>query len=221
MENCAMKNGLIKKVFVCSLIMVGMSICAEHSLAQELFSGAGIRSNTPSKKEAKSRWPKLMDFSKAQPAKEKPFQPFSSFTTKKAEAPEPPPAKGMFSLPTFNKPSFNKPSFSKPSFNWMKKKPRPTGRPDLGFGALSNSNQAASNPNFLSQMNAKSKGFIDRTTGWAQRKNQNLREKSSETWDSITQDLRDYQRENPPSATTPAMPPVRTAEAPSQSRIRF
>lgn len=81
-------------------------------------------------------------------------------------------------------------------------------------------------PNFMDRMNAKSKDFVDRTTGWAQQKNQNLRERTFETWDSITKDLRPGASKpnsrNEPFPLSGAQPPVRTSQnIDGQPRVRF
>ncbi len=206
----------MKTEFACLVVVLLVGLSCGPLSAQDLFSGAGIRSAMPDEEPTKSRWPKLLDFSKEKPAS-RPFQPFSGLSgnTKKPE-PEEVPTKALFSLP-----SFNKPTFERPSFNWLKKKP-------ALFEERSTDTKSAfadlipkrdpNTPNLFQQMNSKSKDFFDRTTGWTERKNRNLRAKSNETWDSITKDIRAYQREKP---TAPAQPPIRTAEAPRQSKIRF
>jgi hypothetical protein len=83
-----------------------------------------------------------------------------------------------------------------------------------------------SEPNFIDRMNAKSKDLVDRTTTWAQQKNQNLRERTFDTWDSITKDLRPTDSKpderNGLLPLSGAQPPVRASEdVDGRPRVRF
>ena len=108
--------------------------------------------------------------------------------------------------------------------DWFKKKPKGIDggeqvKPFSGLAELF-PKRDPNQPSILEQMNTKSKDFIDRTTGWTERKNQKLRDRSFSTWDAITKDLR-IQQSATDRATIPAQPPVRTAEAMNKPRVRF
>jgi len=217
-----METGFLKTGMFGLLVLFAIGMTSANLGAQELFSGSGIRSTDSDQPAAKSRWPKLLDFSKSEPTS-RGVQPFSGLSSRKVEPAERP-AKGVFSLPSFEKPKFEKPTFEKPSFDWLKRKPNLSdNRESTPFAGFTDKmpKRDPNNPGLFQQMNTKSKNFFEKTTGWAHRKNQNMKEKSNETWDSIAKDLRDYQQQNPQNNTSPAQPPVRTAEAPSQSKIRF
>ena len=77
-------------------------------------------------------------------------------------------------------------------------------------------------PGFIQQMNAKSKAMVDRTTDWAQEKNQNFRQRTANTWDSITKDLRPGQMrggaDSNPRSPFGIAPPMRAAENMDQEK---
>ncbi len=179
--------------------------------AQEIFGGRGIRGAEPVEPAPKSRWPRLLNFSKEEPRPAS-VQPFSGHTYRGREQPERRET-APFSLPTFNK----------PSFDWMKRPGlRTEGEPTRPFSGLTDMfpKRDPDQPSLFEQMNNKSKNMIDRTSTWAQQKNQNLRDRTFDTWDAITRDFR-HERPIESDSMSPAQPPVRTAEASGQPRVRF
>jgi len=160
------------KLGITIVLFVSLGLMAGDIQAQEsgIFGGRGI--GVPSGMDestiepAKSRWPKMLDFSKdeATPASRKPF---SELFKKK-------PTFDLFKSQSNDKPSFFKKP--KPISEWFPKKD-------------------PSKPNLFQQMNAKSKNFFDRTTNWATQKNKNLKNKSNGTWDSIVNDFKQIEAE--------------------------
>jgi hypothetical protein len=180
----------------------GISIVLLYTVADAqdggIFGGQGIPGPESKKTDATSKWPKLLDFSKDEP-KPRSSNPFSGMFTKK-------------------------PSVEKPSFDLFKsKKMEPAGSSDKAspFAGLSDlfPKRDPDKPNIFKQMNAKSKGFFERSNHWTQRRNQTLKDKSYGTWDQITRDMREIQARQ--KATKPAQPPIRTAETTDQPRVRF
>ena len=188
--NDAMKNCIL----VLSLA-IGWACISSHAMAQDngLFSGQGVR--FPESKEPvakKSRWPKLLDFSKDEKPAVKEKQ-----------------NSGFFS----RKPSFD--LFKRNPDSGGRFQPKPF----KGFSEMF-PKRDPNRPSMLQQMNTKSKEFFDRTTSWTKRMGPKKSEKRSLTWDAITKDLRAYQSGAKPK-TAPAQPPVRTAEASDRPAVRF
>jgi hypothetical protein len=189
----------------CLMAIVGVGFCSHaHAQIDGIFTGKGMRSPEPPAATApKLKWPKLLDFSKDESETPK-TKPFSSLFAKK--------------------PVSEPPSSEKPGFDWLKKKPsvqqeQVQAKPKAGIADLF-PKRDPDRPSMFEQMNMKSKSFIDRTTGWTQRKNQKMRDKSFSTWDSITKELRASQPELEQD-TIPAQPPVRSADASNKPRVRF
>lgn len=192
-------------ITVCLVVIVLVWLSATASAQDNgIFSGHGARFLDEKKPQSpKSKWPKLLDFSKDE---------------------TPAPMAMPFSDRFNKKPSAEKPTIEKPSLDWFKKKPssldgRKSPKPFSGLTDLF-PKRDPNRPTLLEKMNTKSKHFFDRTTSWTQKKNQELRDKSFSTWDAITKDLRAYQAETD-HKTIPAQPPVRTAEALGKPRVRF
>ncbi len=201
MRNCSILC-TVTIVFVCLSSSVG---------AQDngIFSGQGVRFPESSQPvESKSKWPKLLDFSKDESAAPKSHL-FSSMFSKQTK-----PAR----------PGFETSEVEKPKFDWFRKKPDEIdhsgqAKPLGGFADLF-PKRDPNRPGLLGQMNTKSKDWIDRTTGWTERMTQKKRERSASTWDAITKDWRAIQSEADHEAI-PAQPPVRSAEAINKPRVRF
>lgn len=199
-----------KNSLFCALSIVVIWL-SSSVVAQDngIFSGQGVRfPETKKPLSTKHKWPKLLDFSKDESA-----------------TPSTNPFSGMFARKTMpERRTFETPVLPKPRFDWFKKKTNEIDgggqvQPLSGLAELF-PKRDPNQPSILEQMNAKSKNFIDRTTGWTQRRNQKLRDKSFSTWDTITKDLRS-QKSELDRAITPAQPPVRTAEALGKPRVRF
>jgi len=187
-----MRSGIILTLVTATLMF------ASNALAQDMgiYSGRGIPDSYGSAPEVKkSRWPKLLDFTKDDTESEslKP-KPFSKLFTPK--------------MPFDNRRKTESGSFDS-SYD---SKPRRT------FSDLF-PKRDPNRPNMLEQMNAKSRNLMDRTSGWAQRQNQGLREKSFATWDAITR--RSRERTAKPRRTAPAQPPIRTTNVLDEPGIRY
>ena len=202
------------------IVFVTATLLASVGNSQDLgiFSGRGIGTSGSLEmpnvvEETKSRWPpKILDFSRdtsTQTAR----KPFSALFKKPS-----------FEMPKLGLPKLGLPKFERPSLDIFK--PR--------FGADGSNNgivnappsladlfpkRDPNRPSLFAKMNEKSKSFFDRTTGWVAGKNQNLKSKSSSTWDSVMSDYREIQSQG--NGVTPARPNVRTAEATGQPRVRF
>ena len=174
-----------------------------------IFSGQGVRFPEFEKSSPpKSKWPKLLDFSKDE-SSALPVNPLSGLFSRQAKPEKPAPGTT---------------GVAKSKFDWFKKKPDETDddkqpKPFSGLTELFPKRDPNS-PGLLEQMNSKSKSWIDRTTGWTQRKNQKKRDKSFSTWDAISKDWRAFQLDAERSSI-PAQPPVRSAEALGKPRVRF
>ena len=145
----------------------------------------------------KPKWPKILDFSKND-----------------SLLPERKPFSGLF-----KKPSFDLFKNGPPQMPQMKPMPDLFSRTKT-IGDLF-PKRDPNKPNIFSQMNAKSKDFFSRTTDWASRKNQGLREKSSSTWDNVIKDFKDIEPPQAGAFTEPAKPNIRTADSLNKPRIRF
>jgi hypothetical protein len=179
------------------------------SFAQmDIFSGRGIsssqtNSSIPSRIESqssKSTWPGKFDFSNGGASR--------LFKTEDRENP-------------FSKLFSSDKKFTFPKFGNGERKPfsfKPIENPFPSLDSLIPKRDPAT-PNFLQRLNAKSKDLVDRTTDWAQRQNDTLRSRTTDSWDSITRGGSRTPR--PDASYSPATPPIRTAETPSGSRIRF
>lgn len=78
-------------------------------------------------------------------------------------------------------------------------------------------------PTMLEKMNERSKNFVDRTTDWAAERNQNLRARTANTWDTMTRGLRPSQPAGERlRAPDLGGPPMRAADnVDSQNSVRF
>ncbi|MFT5299617.1 MAG: hypothetical protein ACI87E_000083 [Mariniblastus sp.] len=206
-----MKIGLILIAVVIGCLANSMTASAQDS---RIFGGRGIREESPSA-ESKSRWPKLLNFSKEAPSQKSTINyPFSSNTVKAAE---------RYSEPE-SRPGFSFPKFEKPSFEFLKRRPslfenEMGQKPFSGMSSLFPKRELGE-PNVFEKMNSKSKDIIDRTTNWAQQKNQNLRDKTFDTWDAITRGGLG-QGDAGSQAIVPSQPPVRAAQSAESARVRF
>lgn len=174
-----------------------MTLLANTGLSQDsLFSGRGFGSGSlemPKTIEVqKPRWPpKILDFSKGdstQTAK----TPFSAL--------------------------FKKPNFPKPKFDFFKPKSTIPGvvdrRPTL---ADLFPKRDPNRPTIFETMNQKSKSFFGKTSDWLAGKNQNMKQKSTDTWNSVIKDFNDIRNQE----NIAPRPNVRTADAAGQPRVRF
>lgn len=95
------------------------------------------------------------------------------------------------------------------NFDWLKPKDS-SAEPIRPFSGLADlfPKRDPNEPTVIEKMNYKSKEFIDRTTSWAQEKNQALRMRTSETWSALTSSFRPSE-----TASDSLAPPVRTANA--------
>ena len=156
-----------------------------------------LQDQVPDLPSKKPRWPKILDFSKND-----------------SLLPERKPLSGLF-----KKPSFDLFKDGPPQIPQMKQMPDLFSRTRT-FADLF-PKRDPNKPNIFSQMNAKSKDFFSKTTDWAARKNQGLRERSSSTWDNVIKDFKDIEPPQRGSITEPAQPNIRTAESMNKPRIRF
>ena len=193
-----MKTKLLVTVFVAT------SLVASIGLSQDgIFSGRGI-GNTGTLEipraadTRKAAWPKILDFSRddsTQTAR----TPFSAL--------------------------FKKPNFQKPNFDFFKPKTNPEGIIDRRTTLADLLPKRDPNrPTIIESMNAKSKKFQDKMTGWFSGKNQDLKSKSADTWNSVLSDFREIQQRNgivPQANPLTPRPNVRTADATGQPRVRF
>jgi hypothetical protein len=71
-------------------------------------------------------------------------------------------------------------------------------------------------PNLFHQLGDRSRNLMQRTTNWAHERNQSFREKTFDTWDSMTKNLLPTPRRAVDAQAVPyeqaAQPPLRTAE---------
>lgn len=183
-----MKNSAIPAIAFALAFSCVFSMSVE---AQELnlFSGRGLGAKYDLKpaNADQSRWPSLKDFSLGEPPKL--FQ-FGAKTTEERSFPK------LFGgeMPKFE------------LFKGMQSESSMGGMPSLF------PKRDPAQPGFLEQLNAKSKGFMDRTANWAQRQNAGFKAKTAETWDSITRGFNFDGRRTP---AAPSMQPMRAAETPN------
>ena len=208
--------------FFCTIALVLVWLCSiTNAQDNGIFSGQGVR--FPESKKplpTKSKWPKLLDFSKDEPdTSASTPMPFSSLFAKKPKVEKPEVEKSALEKLRITKPNFD--LFKrKPGSQPGLEKPNPlSGKPFNGLTELF-PKRDPNRPSMFAQMNSKSKSFLDRTTGWTERKNRKMRDKSASTWDAITKDWRAIQSDAERN-TIAAQPPVRTAEAPDKPRVRF
>lgn len=198
------------ETLVCLVLAIAFLSTNLNAQESGIFSGRGIRSGAdPQPKveeESKTSWPKLKDFSFGQPPKL--FQ-----MNREADPAQKPLARLFMPRETNGEPVresrfklFDPPKFSNPFASENSILP--------GLNSIL-PQRDPSQPTFLEKFNMKSKELVDRTTDWAQRQNDQIRERTAETWGSIT-------NFKPKQPTIPAKPPVRMAESPeTQPRIRF
>lgn len=172
--------------------------CASDSDAQDLFGGHGIRGSNDSAKKGQgggSRLSNLLDFSTDKKPEQSRFQLFRS-----------------------------KPSSVGSKSSWFR---RSDSSRDSLFGAMPSllPKRDPNTPGFFEQLNSKSRNFVDRTSDWAQRQNQNLRSKSFDRWDAITKDLgipQSKQERSSERFSSGMQPPVRSAESlRDKPKVRF
>ena len=166
--------------------------------AQELFGGHGIRESNGSINAGESsggRLSNLLDFSTDKKPEQSRFQLFRS-----------------------------KPDSNGSKMNWFRKS-EPNG--DTLFGAMPSllPKRDPNAPGFFEQLNSKSRNFVDKTSDWAQRQNQNLRSKTFDRWDAITKDFGKPQPKPDQSGERSAFgmqPPVRSVESlKDKPKVRF
>jgi hypothetical protein len=177
-----MRSGITLTLFMATLMF------AANAFAQDtgIYSGRGIPdSMMPTQEVKKSRWPKLFDFSKDD-GEDYGQAPFSKRTAAR--------------MPFEN---FKANSNSQSTDSSSETKSR------RGLSELFQKRDP-DRPTFFEQMNAKSKTLFDRTTSWAQRKNQPSREKKFGTWDAITR--RSRAKADGVTDPSPARPPIRSTE---------
>jgi len=165
-----------------------------------LFSGQGIQSaGSGTKDAAKPKWPIPFDFSKKD-SKTKTGASIAELFSKTPKA-------GKVDKPKFEFPKFGVSESAKkamPSFSDLFPKPDPD------------------RPNFFKDINDKSKDFWGKTTNWTQRRSDTIKRKSFGDWDAVKKDMRALENAaRRAQQTTPAQPPVRTAEALDQPTVRF
>lgn len=165
--------------------------------APNLFGGKGIRTTPFGPKEEKParQWPRLLDFSADKPAAKERQSMFGGPLQKSTWKQEVAPE------PTVERPRL---------FGGM---PSLFAKPD------------PTEPNLIQRMNERSKDFVDRTADWAHEKNQNFRERSFDTWDAMTKNLRPAQpaiEGTQPANPLGTQPSVRTAEnAEARPSVKF
>lgn len=174
------------------LVVAGLCVSNTNGQDMGLYSGRGIPDSFNSAPEVKkSRWPKLLDFSKdeVETPKQKPFSrlfapkmPFEGSNNSRSfeTTEEPKTRRGLSTL-------------------FAKRDPN--------------------RPGVFEQLNSKSKNFFDRTSGWAKRTNQGIREKTFGTWDAITRRSRDNGESSRPAS--PAQPPIRTTDHLKPTGVRY
>ncbi len=185
-----MRSGIILTLVTAMLLLVSNAPAQDMGI----YSGRGIPDSYGSAPEPKkSRWPKLLDFTKDEPEETRP-KPFSNLFTPK--------------MPFADR---------KLNFRGDSEETSAESKPRRSFSDLF-PNRDPDRPNLFEQMNSKSKSLMSRTTGWAQRQNQQLREKSFATWDAITKRRDDSTKSR---RMTPAQPPIRTTDVVDQPGIRY
>lgn len=165
-----------------------------------LFSGQAVQSaGSGTKDAAKPKWPIPFDFSKKD-SKTKSGTSIAELFSKKSKTDKA--DKPKFELPKFGISESAKKAM--PSISDLFPKPDPD------------------RPNFFKDINDKSKDFWGKTTNWTQRRNETIKRKSFGDWEAVKKDMRAFQEAaRRAQQTTPAQPPVRTAEALDQPTVRF
>jgi hypothetical protein len=186
-----MRSGIFLTLVTTTLLLVSDARAQDMGI----YTGRGIPDSFGGAPETKkSRLPRLLDFTKDEPEASKP-KPFSKLFTPK--------------MPFANRPlKFG----SDPADSAEEPKPR------RSFSDLF-PKRDPDRPNLLEQMNAKSRNFMDRTTGWAQRQNQQMRERSFATWDAITR--RSREDSGRLKRMKPAQPPIRTTDVLDKPGVRY
>jgi hypothetical protein len=182
-------------ILSCVVVLLFWSSASD---AQDLFGGHGIRSSNGSANEGQSsgnRWSNLLDFSTDKKPEQSRFQMFRA-----------------------------KSGSDRTKMNWFR---RSESNADGLLGGMPSllPKRDPNAPGFFQQLNSKSRDFVDRTSGWAQRQNQSFRSKSFDRWDAITKDLGIPQPKLEQSGERSEFgmqPPVRSAESlKDKPKVRF
>lgn len=185
-------------VVVALTFSIGLCFCGE--LSAQLFSGAGIKDKVQ-KPELKT------DAATTNPIK-------SIFSRDKTDMGERKP----LTLPRLGLFKNSAPKFGLDSNDSM--------RPRLFDGMPKLFPEGIERPNFLSDLNERTKSLFPKPTfslsDWAMRTNENAKAKTFETWDAITRGFKNPLNRSSSTSPPPAQPPVRaaqrTTDAPS---VRF